>query len=215
MRDSSRTRWLATALILTAAACSDDDPAGPSGDLSAAEATELAGIVAQLAVQQGFSAAGSGSGAAAGPAAAPAAAPIAFENSVEFTNGCPQGGTVAVIANVSGTVDDETGAIDSDLTVVQTHAACRASGGQTGTIYTLDGAPNVTVTMGVETSPQAGTFDITAAFDGGVGWSVDGRSGTCSMDLSVASSGNTLAGTGTNTVTGSICGVTVSSTIGF
>lgn len=215
MRDFSRTRWLVTALLLTAGGCSDDDPAGPSGDLSAAEATELAGIVAQLAVQQGFSAASSGSGAATAPAAAPSAAPVSFENSVEFTTGCPQGGTVDVRADISGTVDNQTGALDTNLSVVQTHSSCRASGGQTGTVYTLDGAPNLTVVMGVDTDPQTGEFDIAADFDGAVGWSADGRSGTCAMDLSVVSSGSTLAGTGTNTVTGTICSISVSSTIGF
>lgn len=213
MRDSSRTRWLAAALLLTAAACSDDDPAGPTGDLTATEASELAGIVAQLGVQQGFSAAGSSTASA--PAGGPLAAPIAFENTSEFSTGCPQGGTVAIQATISGTVDNETGAIDSDLAVVQTHSSCQVSGGQTGTVYTLDGAPDLAISMTVTTSPQAGTFNVTGAFDGAVSWAADGRSGTCTMDLDVTSTGNTLSASGSNTVSGSVCGIAVSSTIGF
>ena len=50
---------------------------------------------------------------------------------------------------------------------------------------------------------------------GAVEWAAEGRSGTCTMDLDVVSSGNNVAATGTGTVTGSVCGITVSQSAGF
>lgn len=202
-------RWSAVPVLLAAAACSDD-PAAPSDELSPTEAAELAAILGDLAVEQGFSAAGDGSAAA--PTAAPAAVPITFATDVVFTATCPLGGAVEVDAELSGTVDGETGRLETAMTVVQTHRACVAEGGDTGTLFTLDGAPAVTVSMDLESDAQSGDYEVEASFVGAVSWSTDGRSGTCSMDLDVDTSGNNVTGTGTSTVTGSICGITVSQT---
>ncbi len=212
MRVLRSTRPLAVAFALVAAACSDD-PAAPSNELTAVEAAELAAILGDLAIEQGFSA--SSSGTAAAPAAVPSAVPVTFSTSVAFLADCPLGGAVDVDADLSGTLDVETGAVSTTMTVVQTHAACVAEGGETGTLFTLDGAPSVIVAMVLDSNAQTGDFAVGATFDGAVAWAAEGRSGTCSMDLDIDTSGNSISGTGTGTVTGSICGIAVSQSAGF
>lgn len=204
--------WAVAVALVAATACSDD-PAAPSNELTAVEAAELAAILGALAVDQGFSA--STSGTASAPAAGPSAVPITFSTSVSFVADCPLGGAVDVDADLAGTLDAETGAVATTMTVVQTHAACVAEGGETGTLFTLDGAPSVIVAMALESNAQSGDFTVGATFDGTVTWASEGRSGTCSMDLDIDTSGNNVTGVGTSTVTGSICGITVNQTSGI
>lgn len=200
------------AFAAAAAACSDDNPAGPSNELTAAEANDIVGVITQLALQQGFLALSESPAGTASPGE-PAAAPAVFSHEVSFTTDCPQGGTVAVAVGLSGATDDETGAVDTELVMTQTHAGCQAPGADTGRSYTLDGAPSVTVSMAVQSEPDTGGFNATAHFGGAVDWSTGDRGGTCSLDLDIAVYGNALTGSGTSTTSGTACGVAIESTV--
>jgi hypothetical protein len=178
--------------------------------LSTAEAAALAAIVADLALDQGFSAAGSGAQTAPTPGLA--AVPISIDTDVQFNASCPEGGTVGVAAALTGTVDPDLGTIDLSMTVVQTHAACRATEPDSGIQFTLNGSPSLSVSMDLVSSAQ-GTYSTTASFTGGVEWDTDGRSGTCTMNLSMTASGNPASQSGSGSVSGTVCGIQINHSV--
>lgn len=191
------------ALVLTLSlglvACGDDDPTGPGTDeLSEAEAIVM---MEALVEAGGFGMASFGSAGVAGPLAAPQTF------SLDVTEDCPVGGSVAVAGDI--TVDDATGEISVDLT--QTHQSCSATAGATGETWTFNGNPGIGLQMSLITTETE--FDLAGTQQGGIAWSQDDRSGSCSIDVTWSFSGSQTANTFSGSVSGSVCGYDVTETI--
>ena len=135
------------------------------------------------------------------------AEPVPINRSFTGTRQCPAGGSVAVAGTASGELDWAARSLTIETTATRTENACaipaRKQGGAT---LTLNGNPNVVVTgrqkivAGQPVGPQ------TLTQKGGFTWSSsDGRSGSCTLDLT-----STLDfATQTYTVKGTMCGQTV------
>jgi hypothetical protein len=197
------TRFLALLGVLAVAACGDD-PTGTS-NLSEAEAQELAAAVLTAAFT-------SWSYVPTGPAMAdgPALAPYEYSDSWEGTAPCAGGGNVAVSASVSAVGDDETGETDVDMELSQVHNNCVVQSGQQP--FTLNGNPSLVVDLMLESDGDQST-----SFDGGINgaldYEYDGRSGTCSIAYEFA--GNMTGSTGSWSVNGNVCGVSVEQQLSF
>jgi hypothetical protein len=135
--------------------------------------------------------------------AAPQGAPV-FKF-ISATVECDGGGTVTVGASVDGDVDTTTGVYNVDLTVQQDYTACRLSGGQN--TFTLNGTPGLTH-VGNLSSDVSGNVYASGTISAGTGqiaWSAGGGGGTCAVALQYT--GAVVAnGTGSFSVSGSICG---------
>jgi hypothetical protein len=140
--------------------------------------------------------------------ASPPAAPTPFGATLQFQTPCPIGGWVDVVGNVSGTVDPEAGTGSLALDLVQTHEACRAVHLASGREFRLDGAPDLTVAYGI--SWTGGDFEAGGGYQGALDWSTDGRSGRCEVAVTFDAAGIVEEGATSASLSGTICGRTVS-----
>ena len=172
------------ALVLTLAAC--DQSTGPSGNLSQADANELAAdmdAVSTLGTSDfGLGASFSVSVApGSASAAATTSAPIAINNTFTVTKQCPEGGQVVIAGTVVGTGDRTTHdlSLETNATRTDTNCAFQTRDG----VLTLNGNPNIAykanlnivngLLSGVQTQTHKGSFT----------WARVGGSGTCDVDL--------------------------------
>lgn len=191
------------------AACGGDTTS--TGDpLTEAEAAELASSL----VEGGFV----GFGGAAAPARAPGEALANVTVTLNDTYPCDEDGgtgtgTVTVAGSMTINVNDQTGAgtFGFNYTVAPHGCQVTTTGGK---VFTLDGDPNIKVTGDFtwsETSAE-GTLN----YNGKFAWeSSDGRSGACGVDLD-ATYDFAFSGTGSSgsaTLTGTVCGVSVNRTV--
>ena len=197
------------ALVLALAAC--DQSTGPSGNLSQADANELAAdmdAVSTLGTSDfGLGASFSVSVApGSASAAATTSAPIAINNTFTVTKQCPEGGQVVIAGTVVGTGDRTTHdlSLETNATRTDTNCAFQTRDG----VLTLNGNPNIAykanlnivngLLSGVQTQTHKGSFT----------WARVGGSGTCDVDLTSSFD----PATHTATVTGTFCGHTVNVT---
>ncbi|MCH8811836.1 MAG: hypothetical protein IID07_08390 [Gemmatimonadetes bacterium] len=181
---------LTTALTLTVVACGDDPTGVTAGDeLTSSEVTAVL-----AALSSAF--ASVGAGAQAGPAQAPISVSETFDVSVPC-----ESGTLDVSGSIAGTVDDVTFDTDLTTTVRWEPNACVVSDG-TNT-FTVDGAPYIDLALDLTSTQDLVTVSGTQS--GGFSFtSSDGRSGSCSIDVTFS-----IVTTATSvdaTVTGTICG---------
>jgi len=190
-------------MVVAASACIDD-PASLSEDpipITEAEA-ELLGLglwrqslEAGLAVEQD-----------SGPSSSlrVAGVPEVFAATDSTTVTCTLGGSVSVVATVSGSYDADAGTAELGFSVRETHDWCRERDGET--TYTLIGAPDVTVAFDFRQAAD-GAVDVTGALTGGIVAFTGGRSLYCELDLAV--SGRIADGVTTTSVRGTVCGAAV------
>ncbi len=191
---SSSFIGLTTALALTIVACGDD----PTGVNSGAELTsaEVAAVIAALGTA--FDSVG------VSAAAAPAQTPIVVNQSFDVSVPC-ESGTLRVSGSIAGSVDDVTFDSDITTTVSWDPNACVVSDG-TNT-FTVDGAPHIDLVLNLTSTQDALTLSGTET--GGFSFtSSDGRSGSCTLDVtfSILTDSTGI----TSTVTGTICGLDAS-----
>ena len=206
----SKRVWfgLAPVLALGLAACGGGFTA--SGDaLTESEAADLA----EGLVENGFAGFG---GAAGAPSRAPSMPAANVTVTLDDTAPCEGGGTVALKGSLSVNVNQAgtSGTFGFDYTVAP--SGCQLIAG--GKTFTINGDPNIkangdfSFTSGTNTE----TFEGSLNYDGKFGWtSSDGRAGACGVDLT-ANYDFTFGGTtttGTATLTGSVCGVTVNRSV--
>ncbi|TVP80403.1 MAG: hypothetical protein EA352_00120 [Gemmatimonadales bacterium] len=119
---------------------------------------------------------------------------------------CTGGGSVEQSGTISISNDFES--ISWDLT--ETHADCRGSASD-GSTWTFNGNPNLSSSF--EMTGSDTQFSMNGSQQGGIAWSKDGRSGSCSVDLSYSATG-TETGTDSATITfslqGTVCGNSIS-----
>ena len=194
---------LAPMLALGLAACGSGFTS--SGDLlNATEANELA-----EALVEGGAAGLSGFGAAA-PSRAPGAVATTISEAIHDTIPCT-GGDVVLDGNASVTGSQGSSSVTVGFNYTVTHQGCQLPAG--GKTFTVNGDPNIkaqgdfTLTAGTSSS----TFDGSLSYNGKFDWtSSDSRAGICGVDLT-ANYDFTFgtSTTGSATLTGSVCGVSV------
>ena len=124
----------------------------------------------------------------------------------EFTAPCLMGGTVTVSnlqAEFMGDPDsDEDVSVSMSMTMI--HSDCVVTPEDTGLALTLNGAPNLTISLALSTMGDLG-FALSGEVDGTVRWATDdGRSGSCRIDLDIEVE---IGPSGfTSTLTGQACG---------
>lgn len=189
-------RFAAIAAVFALGAC--DSALTSTGDMSEAEATELAGVIMENVMSNSSSAPATVDG--------PQLVPFSSNTTVEFTAECPLGGTLAVMGDASISGDTETEELEVGYTVSHTHNACVAMG-EDGSLFTLTGNPDLELDMSVELVDGVVFWDGT--IEGAIDWSTDGREGTCVVDYSFEGMA-TPEQSASASVVGSVCGFTVS-----
>ena len=127
---------------------------------------------------------------------------------LQFMAPCAMGGTVAVDAQASfiGEPDDESAGMELSVTLV--HSGCTERHEGTGIAFTLDGAPELEVSIELSFSAEL-MVAISGTVDGTVRWATeDGRSGSCTMDVGIESADDPDALLSL-TVAGQACGVQI------
>lgn len=192
-------------LALTVSAC--QDTAGPEGDrLNRAEALQLAAQV--LASSEGAAATSMSTSGADVPDGA--GAPTAFTLEHESTHPCPSGGQVALDFVLSGTFDEETNALQADMTGSQVHSGCAFP--HSGATLTVNGEPSIAFTASVGAVDGVPSQPFTFSLDGALRWaSSDGRNGLCELSLAAI----TDFAAQQRTVQGAICGHTIDQTLSW
>lgn len=190
-------RYVALAAMVALAGCGDDDGVTP-GNLTEAEAQELAGAIFQQsfanALQLDYQP----------PAQAPGGpALVTYSESVEATGPCPLGGEVTLQGVVDGDIDDETGAGTIEFSVDLVHALCGVQGDQ-GTQFTLTGNPGLGFDFTMETDGEE-NFGFSGEILGNVDWSTDEEDGSCGIDYDF--SGESAQGGFAFNTEGTVCGV--------
>jgi len=190
------------ALLLLAAACGED-ATGPSGELTEAELALIAESLFSIGFDASFDDAPTGG-------SGPQAAPVSFEYPIDVTVPCPVSGTVRIEAQVSGTVDGETGAADFDYALDQTHTACVVRSEDGATEVRIDGEPGTAFDYAIDLAD--GVFTVGGALVGSVRYTAGERTGVCVTDLSLSGSGG-IEGSNTFTLSGTICGLEISTSV--
>lgn len=193
----NRVRLLTLIATMGFGACGEST--GVVGDLTQDEATELASVVFTTAFVS----------AAQAPDAPPAVGgpqmvPIAYTSDVDFVAECALDGVVDVSASldVEGDTESEAGRIEYALSL--DHHGCTAAS-PNEVVFTLDGAPSVTVHIVAENDGQ-GNITLDGSLEGRVEWSAEGREGgVCEMDLQIDGQISQSEGTVQFDVSGVIC----------
>lgn len=205
----SRGVQVLTAVLVSGAITGcDNEPLQIVDTLGVEEVDVLAEILLDLTVGGNNWVTDPQSGTAAN---GPAGAPVQINTSVEFETACSLSGFVGVTADLVGTVDAEAGTGSLDLTAVQTHQTCRTVHVDSGKEFLLDGAPNLTADYAISWS--GGAFDAVGSYQGALDWTVEGRSGQCEVAVAFDAEGVLQQGAHSASLTGTICGRTVSHSI--
>ncbi len=202
MRSTRLISSLAAGLIVTMAGCGGDaNLVGvDSGDpLSDAEIQTLFNELGQAIGSIGASA--HVVSAQDGPMRA-AMGTISVNQSIDETAAC-EAGTVGIKGQVEGTVDDETFETDMTMSITMSFNTCTVSTA-TGSL-TLDNPPGIAYDMDIEIGQES--FSVSGSQKGGFSFTTsDDRMGSCAIDLTFNASYNSVAGTQSSTVTGTVCG---------
>jgi hypothetical protein len=199
--DMNTRRILLVTLALGLAACESSTDVGD--ELSSAEASGLAAAILDLTLDAGMMQTGM-----AQLASGPAAAPTTFDHRAQVEGPCPIGGTMHADLHVAGSFDPATGQGQLDLDVTAQHRGCQVKAKETGQLFELDGKPNIKAEFRLAAKPDQ-TFTLSGGYEGAVEWSSDGRSGTCSFDLTFSGSVNANSGNGTAKLQGTACGASI------
>jgi hypothetical protein len=198
-------RLLTVIATLGFVACGDST--GVVGDLTEAEATELAAVVFATAFA---SAAAAPEGPP--PQVGPQLVPYDYTREAEFTAECELDGTVsaAALLEIEGDTESEAGRIEYTMTLV--HEGCTAAS-PNEVVFTLDGAPDLTVHLVAENDGQ-GSIVLESTLEGSIDWSAEGRDGgTCEIALAVTGAIDQTAGTIELDAAGIVCRFTISESV--
>lgn len=193
---------------LTLAACGD----GNSPALITLTEAQAEDMMDALAAAGAFDAGTGMSVASTGRASNAAIVATAVVNTtVDASAPCPNGGTAGVKGSLSMN-DNAAPTITMTMQVTQTFSGCKSTS-SAGTLWTFNGAPNITSSFSMTMNQNTGTFSATGTQKGALDVAGPDGSGRCPIDVSFNFSGNELAGTFSGTVNGTVCGVSISQTI--
>lgn len=128
---------------------------------------------------------------------------------INETVDCPEGGS----ATVNASIDDGGGTGTSvSMTITQGFSNCKATSSQ-GRQWTFNGNPNLVSTFSGTSNEQTGAFSFSGTQKGGITAASNLGSGACTWDVTYSMSGNDITGALSGSVTGTVCGRSVSQTI--
>ncbi len=131
---------------------------------------------------------------------------------LQFTVPCTMGGTVGVTARLgpAGEPDVDGAGVAVSSTLV--HSGCIERHETSGITFTLDGAPELEMSIELSMSTEF-MLGISAAVDGTVRWATDdGRRGSCALDVEIGTVSDP-SGFPTITLTGQACGAEIMESI--
>jgi len=194
MRKTRTSLSLALALI-TLAGCKDDPLGVNSGD-----------ALTQPEIQAFFYALSDAFSSFSGPVAVgPAMATQSYSESFSGSADCPTSGSMSASVSVHATVVDEPASIDASYKARVTPDLCvvPTEGDQS---ITVDGGPYIQ--MNLDFTITDTSFGFQGSEAGGISFtSSDGRAGSCRFDVSFT--GTATSTTGSSSVSGTVCGVSV------
>lgn len=199
-RHATLSSLFAVASLLLLSGCSSDGATDLLDDLSAEEAELMMEAVAQAG---GVAIPDEMGGGESGPAA------VVISIDVENEVSCPEGGSILVTGSFDGDADEQTGEGQFSLDYTQMHRSCSVRAPSTDDLWTFDGLPDVGVDFDLVVTE--GAFSLTGTQNGTLGWSTNGRSGNCTIDVAYIVSGSETSLSGT--VTGSVCGHQISTSV--
>ena len=191
------SRLTAFAAMVAFAGCQNGEVAGPGGGdvVSANEAAAISGFLVNGAFA-GWDLGEIGGGGSA----LLSGAPITIDYSVDVTSGCPLGGELGVAGSITGSIDDQTFAGNLSLDVATSATNCGFLHDETQ--FTLNTNPDLVLSGGFSFAQGELTGQAVFTYVGAVQWaSDDGRSGSCSYDVSV-----TADQSGSLVESGTVCG---------
>ena len=200
-----KSRFLAVVAAVALTACGDGNAPDPI-QLTEAQAEDmLDALSAAGAFETELSVA---SAARTANATALALVAAAITNTVDASAPCPDGGTAGIKG--TATANDDFSVISANVT--QTFSNCKSTS-SAGTLWTFNGAPSIVSTMSMTTNQSTGAFTLAMTQRGALDVVGPDASGRCVIDLTLDASGNDIAGTGTITISGTVCGVTITQTV--
>ncbi|HEX2093608.1 MAG TPA: hypothetical protein VHG28_14475 [Longimicrobiaceae bacterium] len=194
------------AAALVAAGCEKSAVVPEDTTLSAGEAALLADEFDAMTYAVLGGALGLSPSFSAGGTEAPAAAaPVPIDVTFNRTHACPRGGSVTMSGTIKGEVDRAARSLTAETNATKTQASCAFPTRNGGTI-TVNGNPNIAIRSNQKIVGGAPSGPQTTTQKGGFTWKAsDGRSGSCTVDIT--STFDPAAKT--RTVKGTICGRTV------
>ena len=191
---------LCLALAALAGACGTKDLTGPALNFSLQEVYALAGELG--GAMSGLAAADIRAGLAAPRAGAPARS-VALATPFKYAAGCPGGGTTSV----SGSYDSTTTVTADSLRTTNYQASatfsydgCKTAHYTTSGSFTATGRTSLILGFRAAAATVGGTLSVST---------VDGRSGTCVLDVNVSTAVDQVGNT-SYVVSGTACGANVS-----
>ena len=134
-----------------------------------------------------------------------------FTTTVEASGPCPNGGTAGI--NGSMTLNDNNApTITMTMQVAQTFSGCRSTSTE-GNLWTFNGAPNIASSFSMTMNESTSAFSMTGTQKGALDVTGPEGSGRCPIDISFNFTGNDQTGTFSGSVTGTVCGVSISQTM--
>lgn len=176
------------------------------GELSEAEAQDLAGVVMVAT----FSSTGSVPTQPALSPDGPQAVPFTFAAEIDTTVQCPLGGNVGIAASLEVAGDTESSAGSVEYAMTQIHNACVVMS-ENGRTFTLWGNPSMNVAFTVQNNGQ-GVVEWAGSIQGVIDWQTDGREGSCSVAMEFAGRDEQGAQSVASMV-GSACGFSIDQTM--
>lgn len=138
----------------------------------------------------------------------PPGAPLPLDATVP----CSEAGEAAFSGSATISINEAQGSIELELAGTLTPSGCTFTGN--GATFVLDSNPGLAQTGTVFISLEAFSFSVNIASSGSFGWTSGIRSGSCNLDNAITaeiSMVDALSGAvPTATVTGSVCGLSVS-----
>jgi len=203
-------------LIMVASACGGSSMSSTSGPMSAAQAQAVSGQVAQaltVALGDAFIGISLPVEREPRPNLATVLADAHPETSssgdctstpneiscnvpISYSGPCPEGGTIAITGDISGTLDTVgTGNFGTQITVTPTSCAVADT--------TFNGDPDITISGQISLTDDNVSFPVTFTEGGGISYGPN-PSGSCQVNVTYSFSSNL-----TCTVTGTVCGQSV------
>ena len=129
-------------------------------------------------------------------------------DAMELTIPCSMGGTVTVGAQLNPVGDPGGESVGVGAVATLVHSGCVEAHETSGITFTLDGAPEVEMTIELSISPDL-LFEISGTVDGTVRWATDdGRRGICGLDVDLDTVSDP-SGFPNITLTGRACGAEI------
>lgn len=195
---TKRTIVAALAAVLTLSACGDST-APAAIQLTDAQAEDLMEALALVGGATAFS---------QQAAEYRASATQLLTMTVDQTDACPNGGTY----RMQGTFTGNDAGTSATAAITQSYNACKAMSSN-DVLWTFNGAPNIVINFTMTSNPTTGAFTMNGTQKGAIDASSSVGSGRCAIDLTYSMQGNDNTGAMNMSVTGSVCGRTITVTI--